>query len=252
MPEPVNRSQGHFQQGGAAYAQSRPTYPPELAQLLAGYCVGKQLAVDVGCGTGQLSVLLADHFDRVIATDVSADQLAHAQPRPNVVYQCESAERMSAGDGAADLIVAAQAAHWFNLPRFYRECGRVGRPGAVIALVSYGVPYLEGPLNARFQQFYWQQTTRFWPAGRQHVETGYAELPFPFATLPTPGLFIHRDWQLDQLLDYIKTWSACRAARDGGDGEIFDGFFDELIKFWGERCSNQRITWPIAMRLGRL
>lgn len=246
------RDSGHFQQGGAAYAQSRPTYPAELAQLLAQSCVEQGLAIDVGCGSGQLSVLLADHFDSVVATDVSADQLAYAQQRPNLLYRCEPAESMSTAAAAADLIVAAQAAHWFDLARFYPECRRIGKPGAVVALASYGVPYLEGALNARFQRFYWQQTTRFWPAGRCQVETGYSELHFPFEPLPSPKLFIRRDWNIDQFLDYTKTWSAYRRALIEGEREIFERFSAELTEFWGDPDSLQRISWPISVRLGRV
>lgn len=251
-PRLPTASHGYFQQGGEAYALSRPTYPPELAQQLAGSCAERLLALDVGCGSGQLSALLADHFDQVIATDVSADQLDHAQQRPNILYRQEAAENMSAASDSADLIVAAQAAHWFDLPRFYRECRRVGKPGAVIALASYGVPYLEGPLNARLQQFYWQQTAQFWPAGRHHVETGYAELPFPFSHWPSPALFIHRDWSIDQLLGYMQTWSAYRRALDAGRREIFERFGEQLTAVWGEPGSLQRITWPISMRIGRV
>lgn len=242
----------HFEQGGEAYARNRPTYPAELAQQLAGFCADRRLAIDVGCGSGQLSVLLADHFDQVIATDISADQLAYAQQCSNLIYRCEAAEFMSAVDRSADLIVAAQAAHWFDLPKFYRECRRVGKPGAVIALVSYGVPYLECVLNARFQQFYWQNTAQFWPAGRHQVETGYAELPFPFKTLPTSELFIHRDWSIVQLLDYIKTWSACSRAVERGQSEIFERFGEQLTSCWGKTGNLRRITWPIAVRLGRI
>jgi len=250
--ESPSRIQGHFQQGGEAYAQNRPAYPPELAQLLVKSCMKRQLAIDVGCGSGQLSLLLADHFNRVIATDVSADQLAFAQARSNLCYKREAAEVMSAADGSADLIVAAQAAHWFDLTRFYSECRRVGKAGAVIALVSYGVPYIEGALNARFQRFYWQRIATFWPAGRHHVETGYSELPFPFEALPSTELFIHRDWDVDSLLGYLKTWSAYRCAVKEGEGEIFNQFAGELMGFWGEHDSLKRITWPISVRLGRV
>lgn len=247
-----NHNQRHFEQGGEAYARNRPTYPPELAQRLARLCAEQRLAIDVGCGSGQLSVLLAVHFDQVLATDISADQLAYAQQRSNLIYRCESAESMTTPDGSADLIVAAQAAHWFDLPRFYQECRRVGKQGAVIALVSYGVPYLEGVLNARFQKFYWQNTAGFWPPGRHQVETGYAELPFPFESLPFPELFIHRDWSLDQLLDYVKTWSAFRRALEQGQGMIFERFGEQLMGCWGEPLNLRRITWPISVRLGRV
>ena len=81
----IKQAHQHFQSGGEAYAHYRPTYPATLAEALAALSPAQRLAVDVGCGTGQLSVLLANHFDQVIATDVSADQLSHATAHPKVV-----------------------------------------------------------------------------------------------------------------------------------------------------------------------
>jgi len=245
-------SSAHFQTGGEAYVQHRPSYPPELARQLAQACAGNRLAIDVGCGSGQLSLLLAEHFERVLATDISADQLAHAHRHAKLTYRLESAERIGAKDASADLIVAAQAAHWFDLDRFYAECRRVAVPGGLLALVSYGVPTIEGPLNARFQRFYWQQTTPFWPSGRQHVETGYSELPFPFEQLPFPLMFIRRQLNAGQFLDYLKTWSAYRRACDSGNKPLFDRFDQELLSHWGDPDRARGISWPISVRLGRL
>ena len=67
-----------FDQGGAAYARFRPEYPPELAAFFARVAPTPALAVDVGCGTGQLTTQLAEHFERTIGLDPSADQLANA------------------------------------------------------------------------------------------------------------------------------------------------------------------------------
>lgn len=242
----------HFKQGGESYALHRPTYPPELADALSQLCGSRELAIDVGCGSGQLSTQLASYFDQVVATDINQGQLDHSEKRANLSYRCEPAEVMSIEGGSVDLIVAAQSAHWFDLKQFYRECIRVAKPDTVIALVSYGVPYLEDALNARFQKFYWQEVAEFWPAERLHVETGYSELPFPFTSLPSPRLFIHRDWDLLALQGYIETWSATRCANQKGRAEVLSGFYKEIITLWGDIGTIRRMTWPIAIRVGRI
>src|SRR3954471_1174634 len=129
----------HFSSRAADFAAYRPTYPPELVDYLASVCPTSNLALDCGCGTGQLAVLLADRFKRVIATDASAQQIENAEPRERVTYRVAPAERSGLPDASADLVVAAQAAHWFDQPAFYAEARRVGRPGAILALVTYGV-----------------------------------------------------------------------------------------------------------------
>ena len=61
----------HFSGHAAAYAQARPRYPADLFAWLAAQCRQHELVWDAGCGNGQASVALANHFDRVFASDPS-------------------------------------------------------------------------------------------------------------------------------------------------------------------------------------
>ncbi|WP_299402265.1 class I SAM-dependent methyltransferase [uncultured Roseobacter sp.] len=239
----------HFLSGGASYASSRPTYPPALADALAKWCSETTHALDVGCGNGQLSTLLAARFDKVTATDPSETQLQSAARHPSVTYRAEPAERIGIEANSVDLITAAQAAHWFDLDAFYREVRRVAKPRAVLALISYGVPVLDGEIGTRFQQFYWQDVHQYWPEGRQHVEDGYRSLDFPFEELWLPDLSISQDWSLANLIAYICTWSASRRALKAGRGDIVDKFIRDLGLIWTEPEGQQKVTWPIVGRL---
>ena len=93
----------------------RPHYPDALGKLLAELSPGTKLAVDVGCGSGQLSEVLANYFDEVIAIDASAEQLAQAKPHPKIQYVQALAEEIPCADQSIDLISVAQAAHWLDL-----------------------------------------------------------------------------------------------------------------------------------------
>lgn len=81
MNSPNAERKNWFDQGGQAYARFRPEYPPALAAYLASLAPDTALAVDVGCGNGQLSKLLAAHFEAVAGFDPSEDQIAHAAPQ---------------------------------------------------------------------------------------------------------------------------------------------------------------------------
>jgi ubiquinone/menaquinone biosynthesis C-methylase UbiE len=94
----------------------------------------RRLAVDCATGSGQAAVALAEHFAAVLAVDASSSQLTRAQPHPRVYYAASLAERLPAPDGSADLVTAAQAAHWFDFERFHAECRRVLAPGGVVAV----------------------------------------------------------------------------------------------------------------------
>ena len=247
-------STSHFQTGGSDYQRYRPSYPIELVQSLASLCPNRRLALDVGCGTGQLSQFIADYFDLVIATDVSVSQLQNAQPRSNIKYLCETAEAMSLKSGQADVIVSAQAAHWFQLDRFYSEVRRVAAKDAVLVLVSYGVPYIESHLNSWFQRFYWQQLAPHWPKERYHVETGYQDLPFPFTTIPMPAFFIRRSWTYSQFVGYLRTWSGIKKLLSNGEGRLLELFEQRFSALWQDADASpqpvQQIVWPLSLRVG--
>jgi SAM-dependent methyltransferase len=241
-----------FDQGGGAYARFRPEYPPELAAFLASAAPSRALAVDAGCGNGQLTGLLAASFARVVGIDPSADQIAHALPDPRIDYRCARAEHIPVTDGSASLITAAQAAHWFDLPVFYGEVRRIGSPGAILALVSYGVLKLDSALDARFQAFYHDEIGPYWPSERTLVDTGYATLDFPFAELTPPSLHIRCTWTLPQFLGYLATWSAVRHAREAGRTELMTAFAHDIAAAWGDPELARPICWPINMRIGTL
>lgn len=242
----------HFLSGGAAYAASRPTYPTALADALADRCARKTHALDVGCGSGQLSVLLADRFDQVTATDPSETQIKNVSEHQNITYQAEPAERIGLPDASIDLVTAAQAAHWFDLDAFYGEVRRVARPDAVLALISYGVPKMEGDVGDRLAKLYWRDIHRHWPEGRSHVEEGYQSLAFPFVEVPFPVLTITRDWTLAQLVAYVCTWSAAKRALTAGEGVIVDEFIRDLGALWPHPEKSLTVTWPLVGRLARI
>lgn len=239
-----------FRAGGQNYARFRPQYPPGLAAFLAGIAPDTRFAVDVGCGSGQLTAQLGDHFDRVLGLDPSAGQIAHAPAADHVRYAQAPAECLPVADGSASLVSAAQAAHWFRLPAFYAEVRRIARPGAVLALVSYGVPRLDADLDDRFRRFYEEEIGPFWPPQRQLVDAGYASLDFPFAEIPAPAMAIRKTWSLDEFLGYVSTWSAVSRAAKEGHGHVAGRFSSDLANRWGDPAARRTITWPINMRAG--
>lgn len=241
-----------FEQGGRAYARFRPEYPQRLASFLAAAAPDQRLAVDVGCGNGQLTQLLAPYFDQVVGLDPSADQIANTIPNERIDYRCAPAERLPLPDAGASLISAAQAAHWFDLTAFYGEVRRVAVPGAVVALISYGVLNLEPALDARFQTFYRDEVGPYWPAERKLVDSGYATLPFPFEELARPSLDIRVEWHLYEFLGYVSTWSAVRSAKEAGRDDLLTAFANDIGAAWGDPDRRRPVRWPINMRIGRV
>lgn len=249
--EPLS-ARNWFDQGGRTYARFRPEYPPRLAAFLASVAPDTRLAVDVGCGNGQLTRLLANHFSAVVGIDPSADQIANAVAHERVTYQCAPAEHLPLADGSSSMITAAQAAHWFNLPAFYKEVRRTVVPGGVVALISYGVLKLEPLLDERFQQFYRDEIGPYWPPERKLVDSGYATMGFPFQEFAGPRQEIRLEWNLAEFLGYLRTWSAVRNAREAGRQDVVLNFAQHITEAWGDENTKRPVVWPINMRIGKL
>ena len=239
----------HFSTISARYAQYRPRYPRALVDALADRSPACDVAWDIGCGTGQLSVALAQRFARVIATDPAQAQLDQAEAAPGVEYRRAPAEASGLPDASVDLAVAAQAAHWFDWPRFLVEVGRVARPGALIALVTYGYGAFAG--DAPLIAFYRDVLGPYWPPERVHVENGYRDLVLPWPAVETPEIAMTASWTRDELLGYVGTWSATvKLVAKEGTAPV-ERFAAQLAQSWPAPEERRTIRWPLTLVLAR-
>ncbi|HUQ50533.1 MAG TPA: class I SAM-dependent methyltransferase [Terriglobales bacterium] len=245
------KMKSHFGPVADAYAAFRPHYPPELLEYLGGLPQRREVAWDCGCGSGQLSLPLAQHFKQVIASDVSAEQVARAQSHERIRYVIAPAEASGLASGSVDLVVAAQSAHWFELPRFYTEARRVGRAGSIIVLISYGNLEMDGFLHDLIRVFTFTTLKGHWPAERNFVNDGYASLPFPFEEKQPPELAIVKPLTREALLGYIHTWSSVNNLKKKGESKVLETFEAQLKELWGAQ-EKREVRWPISMRVGML
>jgi SAM-dependent methyltransferase len=242
----------HFSGHAADYAAFRPIYPPALANFLADVSPAQNMAYDCGCGNGQLSTLLAARFSHVHATDPSQQQREQATPHPFVSYSCAKAENSGLPDHSVDCITAGQAAHWFDLPAFYEEAQRIARPLAVIALISYNAMDIEPSVDRIIAHFYRNVVGPYWPPERKHIETGYKTLPFPFQEISAPVIMMTAEWNMQDVLGYISTWSAVKQAEKSLGYSPIPAFHDELVSVWADPAIKRTVRWPLALRIGRI
>ncbi len=241
----------HFSRHSAAYRQFRPSYPAALYEFLASLAPGRKLAWDCATGNGQAAVSLAQHFERVLATDASAAQLAERQREPRVLYACATAEQAPIRSGSCALVTVAQAAHWFNLPAFYAEVERVGSPLAVIALWTYGRCIVNRGVDQDVADFTREFIGPYWPPERHYVDAGYRTLPFPFERCAAPSFELAVEWSAEDLVNYIGTWSAVSRYRDAVGSDPLIQLRARLALSWADG-KMRLVRWPLDLIVGRI
>jgi len=241
----------HFSGVAESYQAFRPQYPGALFEWLAEVAPARERAVDLGCGTGQASVALAGHFSEVVGLDPSAEQIARATPHPRVSYRVAPAEETGLPGGSADLVIAAQAFHWFDPERLHPELQRIGRRRSVFAAFTYDLCRVAKAIDAAVDHLYREVLGSYWPPERVHVDAAYRTLPFPWPELEAPALRIEESWTLDRFLGYLGTWSAVSAYRKK-TGEDPLAVAADLRAAWGPPEAPRRVTWKLTVRAGRI
>ncbi len=118
----------------AAYDRGRPGYPEDAVRWL----VGRDAAtvIELGAGTGKLTRALSDHGHDVWAFDVATEMIEVLRTQlPGVRADVAPAEEIPVGDRTADVVVVAQAFHWFDHQKALPEIARVLKPGGHVSLV---------------------------------------------------------------------------------------------------------------------
>ncbi len=139
MGEPLyqQRPTQRFADRADDYRLFRPSYPAAAVDaVLEGLGDPAALiAADVGAGTGISAALLADRGVHVIAVEPNEAMRAAAEPHERIQWLSGTAEKTGLADASVDVVLCAQAFHWFDAPKALAEFARVLRPRGRVALM---------------------------------------------------------------------------------------------------------------------
>ncbi|NNG99503.1 class I SAM-dependent methyltransferase [Acinetobacter sp. ANC 5414] len=236
-----------FSNQSLRYKQARPNYSIQIVKEILKHVTGRAFAWDCGAGSGQFTQLLAPYFDYVIATDISEAQLQQAPYFENVSYQVQAAEQTSIPAQSIDLVTVAQAIHWFDFDAFYTEVKWVLKPQSVFAAIDYGlIEVQDAVINSLVQQLYFDTLNDYWDSEHHYINELYQTIPFPFHEQAVPEMHLQYQWSPQQLLSYLKTWSALKHYQDRNAHDPLQLISNALQAV----PENLDVTFPVFLRVG--
>lgn len=210
------------QEQGEAYARARPDYHPFLYETVINWHIstGGRLdtLLDVGCGPGNAARALAPRFAHAIGLDPSEGMIATARAVGGVSssskpvrFEVSTAEELGGNlsppvqDSSVDLIIAANAAHWFDMSGFWPSAARVLKPGGSVALWTTGQirthPSMPNAaaIQAAIEQHQESHLKPYYTPGSILAHNRYVDLPLPWMLeQPVPefdeSTFFRKDW----------------------------------------------------------
>lgn len=246
--EPATSFKDHFSGHAGSYAEFRPGYPESLFAYLAAQCVGHELAWDCATGNGQAARSLAPYFSKIIATDASAEQIASANTHTKIDFRVAPAESSGLDTASVNLVTVAQALHWFDIDQFFTEAMRVLKPGGVLAVWCYEHCHVDAACDETIERVF-TETDAYWPPERKIVDDRYQGIRFPVAELPAEAFSMSAFWTANDMLGYMRTWSASQRYLAASGKESTAPWEDELQQRWGSGA--REVKWPITLRAGK-
>ncbi|KAL3718062.1 hypothetical protein ACJRO7_003237 [Eucalyptus globulus] len=256
--------QGPYDQVAKGYVATRPQYPDEWFSKLSTLTSRHALAWDAGTGNGQAAIAIAEHYERVFATDTSEPMLKQGIPHPRVQYLYtlsslseDETVAMLGGENSVDLITVATAVHWFDIPKFYSIAKRVLRkPGGVIAVWTYTGMIGATPEFERILRRLREACKPYWKPGIQYVFEEYQNLPFPFESVglgcegQPAHLEMSREISFETFLSRLRTSSAVSTAKQNGVDLLTDDVVKEFETAWGGSDSVRTVKLKVFMLAG--
>lgn len=237
---------------GKAYAQVRRDYHPNVYKAVLDHhtSTGGQLdtLVDVGCGPGNATRQLGQHFTHATGLDPSQGMISMARSlggatstSETINFEISNAQELGANlspairDSSVDLITAATAAHWFDMSGFWPAAARVLKPGGTVALWTSGEARADPTLpnaqaiQAAVEEHKERYLEPYYEPGNLLNRNRYRDLLLPW-TLAQPvaefeeSAFIRKDWDFGE--DFVV-----------GESEID---LDSFEKLWASASAQTR------------
>jgi ubiquinone/menaquinone biosynthesis C-methylase UbiE len=185
------------------YIRYRPSYPPQVMDTLRVECGLRQdsTIADVASGTGIFSRLLLDNGNRVYGVEPNREMREAAERLlagfPLFTSVSGTAEATTLADRSVDFTTAAQAAHWFDLPKARKEFARILKPVGWTMLVWNERCTDTTPFLREYEELLLQYATDYEKVRHEHTTDN-------IGSFFSPTLYEQRFFDTRQDFDYAQ------------------------------------------------
>ena len=208
-----------------AYAKFRPVYSQQVTKIINSYITGANggavfdMALDVGCGSGQSTFLVCDSYKKVVGVDVSSTQIKQAKKqikteqaksaRANVEFLVADAQNLPFESSSVDLLTCAMTWHWLDTEKFYAEAKRILKPHGCIAVYGHGVRVADNARIRKAFDIFNGELFQFncFPEQNLHVLNNYKSVELPFMHTERIDFDLPQQVTIDQLLGFFSSVS---------------------------------------------
>jgi ubiquinone/menaquinone biosynthesis C-methylase UbiE len=161
----INKFTGKAQ----VYADARPGYPDEAIKYIMELSSSDSVFADIGAGTGKLSELLAKFGCKLFAVEPNNDMRKQLNETlsiyKNAIVINGTAEDTTLPDNSVDIVVCAQALHWFDIDKYRAECHRIGNPETLLIAIYNNNPGGSSPEHRKLStsEFFVNPTIKKFP-----------------------------------------------------------------------------------------
>jgi SAM-dependent methyltransferase len=181
------------------YVRYRPTYPKEVIEVLERDCglTRDSVISDIASGTGIFTKLLLEHGNQVFGVEPNAEMRRAGEEFlkafPKFTSINGTAEATTLPSASVDFVTAAQAGHWFDIPKAREEFARILKPNGWLVLVWNERKTDSTPFLRDYEQLLLKYGTDYEQVRHEHTVVGnYFD----------PARFGERNFEIRQEFDY--------------------------------------------------
>ena len=234
------------------YVRYRPGYPPEVLDLLRDECGLRpsHIVADIASGTGVFTRLLLENGNSVFAVEPNTAmremgiQQLESLGSNRLVSVAGTAEETTLRSASVDFVTAAQAAHWFDLPRARTEFARVLRPGGWCILIWNERETTTTPFLRDYEQL-------LLTYGTDYKEVRHERTTAVIHEFFAPALSEERVFSLCQQFDYEglagRLWSSSYAPLEGHPS--YGPMMQELHRIFRAHAKDDTVEFEYKTRV---